>query len=223
MLPHGQDFFSLGELLLLALAAGHALALVAALHALGSRRPHGRTALLAILLAILRRLAIVDGVYFLIVLATTLSPPEPVPTPHLGDAICHAHRCVAVVSVEGAAPATAAQTAARRSSETTTVTLTLRLSNGSRYASRDPWPRRVFVLDDRGARYPLDTAEAPLTAPLDAGEVRTTARRFTLPAAARPVGFFVDQSDGSAPALRCLIVGGSCWYAPPPHRAIAFD
>src|SRR5258705_5132173 len=59
MLPHGQDFFSLGELLLL---------------------------------AILRRLAIVDGVYFLIVLATTLSPPEPIPTPHLGDAVCHAHR-----------------------------------------------------------------------------------------------------------------------------------
>ncbi len=99
----------------------------------------------------------------------------------------------------------------------------LRLSNGSRYASRDRWPRRVFVLDDRGARYPLDAAEAPLTAPLDAGEARTTARRFTLPAAARPVGFFVDQSDGSAPALRCLIVGGSCWYAPPSHRAIAFD
>src|SRR5258706_11226812 len=67
MVPQGQDFFSLGELLLLALAAGHALALVAALHALGSQRPHSLAALLAIPLAILRRLAIVDGVYVLIV------------------------------------------------------------------------------------------------------------------------------------------------------------
>src|SRR5260221_11512280 len=129
MLPQGQDFFSLGELLLLALAAGHALALVAALHALGSQRPHSLAASQRFSRSLSRSSVVSPSSTACTSsssLATTLSPPEPVPTPQLGDAVCHAHRCVAVVSVEGAAPATAAQTAARRSSETTTVTLTLR-------------------------------------------------------------------------------------------------
>lgn len=238
MLPQGQDFFTPGELLFLATAAGNAIALVVAI-ALASApfwpsaaaRPRrwwpsagerssgrgsaeaARRARRAQALAIVRALAIADAAYFLIVLATTVRPPEPIPPPRIGDAVCHAHRCLAVVSVDRALAGPAR------------VTVTLRLSNSSRYPSHDHWPRGVFVVDDRGSRHPLDRTESPLAEPLDAGEVRTTVRRFTLPAAARPVGLFVEQTDGPGydPWLRCLIVGGSCWHAAPPHPAILFD
>ena len=53
-----------------------------------------------LLLALLRRLAIVDAAYFLLVLATTLRAPKPIPAPRMDDAVCRAHRCVAVVSVD---------------------------------------------------------------------------------------------------------------------------
>jgi len=239
MLPKGQDFFTPGELLFLATAAGNAIALVAAIAIASAtsspsaavrpprwwpsagERCSGRGSAEAALrsrrgqaLAIVRAFAIAGAAYFLLVLATTVRPPAPIPSPRIGDAVCRAHRCLAVVTVDRAALAGPAS-----------VAVTLRLSNSSRYPSHDQWPRGVFVVDDRGGRHPLDGTEAPLTAPLDAGEVRTTIRRFTLPAAARPVGLFVEQTDGPgyAPWLRCLIVGGSCWYAPPPHPPIVFD
>ncbi len=232
MLPQGQDFFSAGELLLAAVVVANLLGLVAAIGALLRRRDafaaewypedrpdaarHSGRMLRAI--AILRRLAIVDAVYFILVLATTTGATAPTPTPRLGDAVCHAHRCIAVVNVQRA-PSMGA------SRDTTTIALTLRLTNSSRYTSHDPWPRRVFVVDDRGGRYPLASTESPLAVPLDAGELRTTIRRFTLPAAARPVGFLVDQTDGPgyAPALRCLVVGGSCWHAAPTRPAILLE
>jgi len=251
MLPQGQDFVSPTELLLLAMVAGNAAALLTAAIAVAQAfapslgRPHGgrlsggrpsdaveRPARLSRALAIVRGLAIGDAAYFLVVLATTLHAPAPIPALRIGDAVCRAHRCIAVVSVDRvaitdaapaapSAPAPTPSTAAAHAS----VAVTLRLSNTSRYASHDVWPRRVFVVDDRGVRYPLDATEAPLTERLDAGELRTTIRRFTLPSTARPVGFLVEQTDGpgSGPALRCLIIDGSCWYAPPPHPAILLE
>ena len=159
-----------------------------------------RPARLSRALAIVRGLAIGDAAYFLVVLATTLHAPAPIPAPLIGDAVCRAHRCIAVVSVDRvaitdaapaapSAPAPTPSTAAAHAS----VAVTLRLSNTSRYASHDVWPRRVFVVDGRGVRYPLDATEAPLTERLDAGELRTTIRRFTLPSTARPVGFLVES------------------------------
>src|SRR5438105_10036104 len=105
---------------------------------------------------------------------------------------------------------------------TAAVALTFRLSNSSRYSSHDVWPRLVRRA---GVRYPPDATEAPLAARLDAGEVRTTVRRFTLPSTARPAGFLVEHTDGpgAGPSLRCLIAGGSCWHASPPHAAMVLE
>src|SRR5437588_12836673 len=94
-MPSGQDFFSLQELLFIAMVLGALATLggigVAALMRAPSERQRPWPAL--------RWLGVVVGLYLVVVLAFSLKPPV-APVAHKGDPQCRAHRCITVDEVK---------------------------------------------------------------------------------------------------------------------------
>jgi hypothetical protein len=206
-MPKGQDFFSLPELLLLALILANALALACAVWALATDRRFGRERSLGIL----RAMGIADALYLALLVLTGFQRPEPIPAPRIGHPLCLGHRCITVEEVTNTHTASA-----------TTYAVTLRLTNSSRYAARDSL-QGVYLVDDRGRRYPPapDASARSLTAELEPGEAATTRRMFALPPDARATGFVVQRGGG--PPLRCLIIGGPCWFPAPKEPPVVID
>src|SRR4051812_17187960 len=104
MLPKGQDFFGLFELLFIAavlanlvalgLACRHVAIALRASAVSGARRHRFRRAR-----DVVRALAIADAAYLAIVFVVSLRSNAPVAAPHIGDPLCLAHRCIAVTDV----------------------------------------------------------------------------------------------------------------------------
>jgi hypothetical protein len=216
MLPKGQDFFSLSELFFVAVLAANLLTLAAAAWTvLAGGVPAGsalaRRARRARAVAMLRGLAMGDAAYVALVLVTSLQRPDPIPAPHLGDPLCLGHRCISVEQVTRMPTGSAV-----------TYAVTLRLTNSARYAYGDR-VAGVYLLDDRGRRYAPapDASERSLTAQLEPGETATTRRVFALPADARATGFVVQRGGG--PPLRCVLVGGNCWFPAPKEPPVVIE
>ena len=214
-MAHGPDFFSITELLLAAMLAVNLLTLATVAWTVLPRGVPVRSALArrarrARAVATLRGLAIGDGLYVFLVLLTTLRHPGPIPAPRLGEPLCLAHRCITIDSATRTPPVAGSGSA--------TYQLTLRLTNSSRYPMRDN-VRGVYLVDDRGLRYPplADPAERSLTAELGAFQAVDAKRTFLLPAETRGTGFVVDRGSGLGSGLRCLIIAGNCWFARPPE------
>jgi hypothetical protein len=100
--------------------------------------------------------------------------------------------------------------------------VTLDLTNSSRFPARDP-VSGVFIVDDRGRRYPPvpNSSDRALTAELQPGQTATTRRIFTLPANASGTGFLGQRGGG--PPLCCLLIGGNCWHAAQPVPPVVIE
>jgi hypothetical protein len=201
-MPKGQDFFSIPELFLGLVLLSTIGVVLRALSVLLADRRTGRHRSLRML----RGLVIGLGAYFATVFLISLVPPEPPQATPLGNPLCLAHRCMAIETV-----------LRRTAGSTTTYELTLLLTNSSRYPMRDV-VSGVYLLDDRGQRYPSvpNAAEPSLGAELAAYSAATTKRAFAVPSNAHVAGFVVDRGM-VGPRLRCLVIGGNCWHPRQPE------
>jgi hypothetical protein len=197
-MPSGQDFFSLEELLFIAMV----LAILATLGGVGiatlMREPEQRGRAWPVL----RWLGVAVGLYLVVVLAFSLKPPA-VPVAHKGDPQCLAHRCVTVDEVKRMVKGT-----------DTVYTLTLRLTNSGRFPFKDQ-VEGLYLVDTGGRHYaPAAADTGSLNEELGPFQTVMVPRVFTLPREARVAGFLVDRGrDG--PPIGCLVIGGNCWYDAP--------
>src|SRR4029079_1107723 len=146
-MPSGPDFFSVGELLFIAMVlAVIATVLGSGIAALMHDRSRPSPAPRAF-----KWLGVGIAVYMAIVLAFSVKPPA-VAAPRKGDPQCLAHRCVTVTGL----------TRMTRGEETEYV-LTLRLTNSGRYPFSDQI-KGVYLVDSGGRRYgpSPDPGVAPL-------------------------------------------------------------